>query len=62
MVLSPFLGDGVVEFPSRPSLSFGHLPQMRQVKFGLQIEQLNRRIWGRLGDRLLSTNENGLGM
>ena len=37
----------------RPPLSVGHLPQIRQVKLGLQIEYLNRRIWGRLGDKLL---------
>ena len=44
-----------------PPLSFGHLPQIRQVKFGLRIEQLNHRIWGRLGDGHFSANENGLG-
>ena len=57
MGLSPFLCDGVVEFPRQPPLSFGHLPQMRQVKFGMRIEQLDRRIWGRLGDGLLSTHD-----
>lgn len=54
MVLSPFLCDGVVEFPSQPPLSFGHLPQMRQVIFGLRNEYLNRRIWGRLRDGYFS--------
>ncbi len=38
-----------------PPLSFGHLPQIRQRKFRLKIEQLNRRIWGRLGDGHFST-------
>jgi hypothetical protein len=40
MELSPFLCDGVVEFASQPPLSFGHLPQIRQVKFGMRTEQL----------------------
>jgi hypothetical protein len=48
MVLSPFLCDGVVEFAGSPPLSFGHLPQIRQVKFGLRIEYLNRRFGGDL--------------
>jgi len=37
-----------------PPLSVGHLPQMRQQKLGSRIEQLNRRIWGRLRDGLFS--------
>jgi hypothetical protein len=40
-----------------PPLSFGHLPQIRQRKFRLKIEQLNRRIWGRLGDGHFSATE-----
>jgi len=62
MVLSHFLCDGVLSFQDNPPLSFGHLPQMRQVKFGLRIEYLNRRIWGRFGDGLFLANENGLEM
>jgi len=42
-----------------PPLSFGHLPQIRQWKFGMKIESLNRRIWGRLRDgHFLQTRQN----
>jgi len=57
MGLSPILCNGVVEFAANPPLSVGHLPQIRQVKVGLRSEQLNRRIWGRLGDGLFSVND-----
>lgn len=50
-------GDGMELSPFQPPLSVGHLPQMRQVKFGMRSGQLNRRICpyrmlreGRLGD------------
>jgi hypothetical protein len=33
-----------IGYTSVPPLSVGHLPQIRQEKFWLRIEQLNRRI------------------
>ena len=62
MELGTFLGDGGGEVASQPPLFFGDLPQMRQVKFGMQIEYLNRRVWGKLGDGYLLANENNFGM
>jgi len=59
--LLPCGGDGRGVWVLTPSVRWTSPPNAT-MKIGMRIEQLNRRIWGRLGDGLLFAKmTNGLG-